>query len=324
VKAEKPLKIYQALTAIIHFSISKKDKREKTQMEITDTQHSVDQFIRDEQSQVGGFSFDMCARNERIMQTLGGSTSLPRAWKTGTTIVGMVYKNGVVLGADTRATGGAEVMDKNCEKIHYLAPNIWCCGAGTAADTEKTTELIASNLELLRLSTGSESRVVTALTMLKRLLYRYQGNVSAALVLGGVDNTGPSLYDIHPHGSTQKLPYVTMGSGSLAAMSVFETRYAEDMEEEAAIALVRDSIRAGIFNDLGSGSNVDITVIKRGEVSRFRTYENAAGSVDDYKSKFSAPKSIAIPLGATYVIEDTFRPHRNVPVSIQASNDMEL
>jgi 20S proteasome subunit beta 2 len=53
--------------------------------------------------------------------------------------VGIVIKDGIVLGADTRATGGAEVMDKNCEKIHYLAPNIWCCGAGTAADTEKTT-----------------------------------------------------------------------------------------------------------------------------------------------------------------------------------------
>lgn len=62
--------------------------------------------------------------------------------KTGTTIAGIVFKDGVVLGADTRATGGTEVADKNCEKIHYLAPNIYCCGAGTAADTEKTTELI--------------------------------------------------------------------------------------------------------------------------------------------------------------------------------------
>ena len=35
--------------------------------------------------------------------------------------------------------------------------------------------------------------------------------MSAALVLGGVDITGPSLYMIHPHGSTAKLPFVTMG-----------------------------------------------------------------------------------------------------------------
>lgn len=177
----------------------------------------------------------------------------PQAMKTGTTIAGIVFKDGVVLGADTRATGGTEVADKNCEKIHYLAPNIYCCGAGTAADTEKTTELIrwgreseprdlifmgctlcehvpvrvprlhkghvtiaclgrelrrlkraraldvnvcSSQLELLRLNTGSPSRVITACTVLKRMLFRYQGHISAALVLGGVDATGAHLYQV--------------------------------------------------------------------------------------------------------------------------------
>ena len=45
----------------------------------------------------------------------------------------------------------------------------------------------------------------------RHLNCRYHGYVSAALVLGGVDITGPSLYMIHPHGSTAKLPFVTMG-----------------------------------------------------------------------------------------------------------------
>ena len=199
---------------------------------------------------------------------------------------------------------------QNCEKIHYLAPNIWCCGAGTAADTEKTTELIASNLELLRLSTGTQSRVITSLTLLKRLLFKYQGHVSAALVLGGVDVHGPHLYSIHPHGSSQKNPYETMGSGSLAAMAVFESRYKPDMEEADAVELVRDAIRAGIFNDLGSGSNVDVHVItKSGESKRHRTYENAAGSASTYRAQYPKPDSMKIPLGATFVIDEKFIPH---------------
>lgn len=49
---------------------------------------------------------------------------LPKAIKTGTTIVGIVFKDGVVLGADTRATEDTTVSDKNCSKIHYLASNI--------------------------------------------------------------------------------------------------------------------------------------------------------------------------------------------------------
>lgn len=61
-------------------------------------------------------------------------------------------------------------------------------------------------------------------------IYRYQGHVGAALVLGGVDKTGASLYCIFPHGSSDELPFVTMGSGSLAAMAVFESRWRPGME----------------------------------------------------------------------------------------------
>eukprot|EP00584_Thalassiosira_punctigera_P007218 CAMPEP_0172536158 /NCGR_PEP_ID=MMETSP1067-20121228/7962_1 /TAXON_ID=265564 ORGANISM="Thalassiosira punctigera, Strain Tpunct2005C2" /NCGR_SAMPLE_ID=MMETSP1067 /ASSEMBLY_ACC=CAM_ASM_000444 /LENGTH=302 /DNA_ID=CAMNT_0013321183 /DNA_START=162 /DNA_END=1070 /DNA_ORIENTATION=+ len=219
----------------------------------------------------GGFSFDNVHRNALIQQNTANPQSssdsnksvLPLATKTGTTIVGLVYKNGIVLGADTRSTNDTTVADKNCEKIHYIAPNIYCCGAGTAADTEKTTELISSQMELLRMNTGGgQSRVVTACTLLKRMLFRYQGYVSAALVLGGCDVNGPHLYQIYPHGSTGKLPFTTMGSGSLAAMAVFEADYRDDLEEEDAVRLVQRAILAGVFNDLGSGSNVDTCVIR--------------------------------------------------------------
>lgn len=111
--------------------------------------------------------------------------------------------------------------------------------------------------------------------MLKQYLFRYQGYIGAALILGGVDTTGPHLYTIYPHGSTDKLPFTTMGSGSLAAMAVFESRWKPDMSEEEGIQLIRDAIAAGIFNDLGSGSNVDVCVIKKGSVDYKRTYDEA-------------------------------------------------
>lgn len=217
----------------------------------------------------GGFSFDNFVRNQ-LLENQG--LKLPRATKTGTTIVGVIFKDGVVLGADTRATEGPIVADKNCEKIHYIAPNLYCCGAGTAADTEFTTMLISSQLELHRLATGREARVSTAMTMLKQMLFKHQGHIGAALILGGFDVNGPQLFTIYPHGSTDKLPYVTMGSGSLAAMSIMESKWKKDMNRQEAIDLVHDSICAGIFNDLGSGSNVDVTVIEKGKVDVLRNY----------------------------------------------------
>ncbi|EDV28073.1 uncharacterized protein TRIADDRAFT_21588 [Trichoplax adhaerens] len=198
-----------------------------------------------------------------------------KARKTGTTIAGIVFKDGIILGADTRASEGTFIADKNCSKIHYISPNMYCCGAGTAADTEYVTRLISSKIELHSLTTERKPRVVAALTMLKQMLFRYQGYVGAYLVLGGVDSTGPHLYTVHARGSSDKLPYVTMGSGSLAAMAVFEDRYHVNMELDEAKQLVRDAIAAGIFNDLGSGSNVDLCVITKDGTDYIRPFDEA-------------------------------------------------
>ncbi|PUU77348.1 nucleophile aminohydrolase [Tuber borchii] len=205
-----------------------------------------------------GFDFSNHTRNAALHAK---GMPLPKATSTGTTIVGCIFDGGVVIAADTRATSGPIVADKNCEKLHYISPQIWCAGAGTAADTEFTTALISSQLELHSLSTGRKPRVVTCMTLLKQHLFRYQGHIGAYLVVAGVDPTGTHLFTVHAHGSTDKLPYVTMGSGSLAAMAVFETKWEKHLTREKAVDLCSEAILAGIFNDLGSGSNVDVCVI---------------------------------------------------------------
>lgn len=82
------------------------------------------------------------------------------------------FQDGVILGADSRATNDKIVADKYCPKIHYFAPNIYCCGAGTSADCDQVTKLIASNLELHRLNTGKVVPVVVAERMLKQYLFK--------------------------------------------------------------------------------------------------------------------------------------------------------
>jgi len=242
----------------------------------------------------GGFSFDLCRRNGML-----GSRGVqaPGFTKTGTTIAGIIYKDGVVLGADTRSTAGSTVADKNCEKIHYIAPNIYCCGAGTAADTEAVTSMVSGALELHRFGTGRDSRVITALTLLKSHLFKYQGHVSAALVLGGVDFKGPHLFTVYPHGSTDALPFVTMGSGSLNAMSVFESGYKEDMTKEEAMELVARAIRAGIYNDLGSGSNVDLCIITKDGKEYLRNYELL------WEKTYQRQKPVVFPPGTAPVVK---------------------
>merc|ERR1719293_268127 len=170
--------------------------------------------------QRGGFSFELCKRNAYLAAK--ADIRPPAAMKTGTTICGIQLKDAVVLAADTRATEGPMVADKNCQKLHFISNNIYCAGAGTAADLEHTTQLMESQMELLRMAMKTQPRVCTVVRRLSSMLFKYQGYVGCALVLGGVDFTGPHLYQIYPHGSTDTLSFATMGSGSLAAMTVLE------------------------------------------------------------------------------------------------------
>lgn len=48
-----------------------------------------------------------------------------------------------------------------------------------------------------------------------------------------------------------------------------------NLQKEEAKKLVRDAIAAGIFNDLGSGSNVDVCVITKDKVDYIRPFDEA-------------------------------------------------
>ncbi|XP_051728354.1 proteasome subunit beta type-7-like [Ctenopharyngodon idella] len=220
-----------------------------------------------------GFCFENTLRNAALDSLVKGKK--PKPLKTGTTIAGVVFKDGVVLGADTRATSSEVIADKMVAKIHYLAPNIYCCGAGTAADTQKVTDLISSNLTIFSMNSGRNPRVIMAVTVLQDTLFRYHGQVGANLLLGGVDCTGGHLYDIGPYGDMDKVPFLAMGSGNLAAMGILEDGFKTDMDMESAKHLVRDAIYAGIMNDLGSGHNIDLCVITRNGVDYIRPYQES-------------------------------------------------
>lgn len=215
---------------------------------------------------MAGLSFENYQRNQYLASQ---GHAVPKATSTGTTIVGVKYDKGVVIAADTRSTQGPIVADKNCAKLHRMAPRIWCAGAGTAADTEAVTQLIGSNLELHSLYANREPRVVSALQMLKQHLFRYQGYLGAYLIVAGVDPTGAHLFSVQAHGSTDVGYYLSLGSGSLAAMATLESNWRQELTKDEAVKLASDAIQAGIWNDLGSGSNVDVCVMEVGKDAEY-------------------------------------------------------
>ncbi|ELP92175.1 proteasome subunit beta type-7-A precursor, putative [Entamoeba invadens IP1] len=185
--------------------------------------------------------------------------------KTGTTICGLICNHGeaVVVACDSRATAGPIVADKDCMKLHKLAQNIYCGGAGTAADLTHVTNFIATKLGVHGLTTGTFPRVKTAVTMFKRHLFQYGGHLGVYLVLGGYDCTGAHLYGLMANGYTSEQHYYSLGSGSVAATTILDDGWNEGLTIEEGAALAQHAIEAGILNDMGSGSRVRVCIITK-------------------------------------------------------------
>ena len=125
-----------------------------------------------------------------------------------------------------------------------------------------------------RFNTGTENRVQMAAHRVIQHVFKYGGNIGTYLIMGGVDVKGPQLIEVTGDGNSFAAPYLTLGSGSLSAMAVMETNYKDNMTEQEAKDLCIRSIEAGIYYDLGSGSNVDVIVIKKGKTEYFRNIKS--------------------------------------------------
>jgi len=104
--------------------------------------------------------------------------------------------------------------------------------------------------------------------------FKYGGHIGTHLIVGGVDVKGPQLIECSNDGNMYSCPYHTTGSGSLAAMAILETYYREDLSKEEAVQLCVAAIEAGIYHDLGSGSNVDVCVITKGKYEFHRNLKH--------------------------------------------------
>jgi 20S proteasome subunit beta 2 len=238
---------------------------------------------------------------EREVETETGSLSKINTKvsleKTGTTIVGICGPGFCILGADTRSSsssnnGSLLVANPHTSKLHWLTKSVVAAGAGTSADLQQLTRQTALRLALTERSQtvgnaacysaksdqdgpgpaylAHKPRVHTVCRMLQETLWQNQGNLGAHLIVGGVDPDGCAhLRALHPHGSMDVLTFTSLGSGSYAALGILESRYRADLTQDEALQLVKDAITAGILNDLGSGSHVDLCILTAGASAQY-------------------------------------------------------
>lgn len=190
--------------------------------------------------------------------------------KTGTTTVGIVCKDGIILAADKRVTAGY-VANKKFMKIAQIADKMALTMTGVVSEAQLLIKLIQAELKLKDVQTNRISNVKEAANLLAGLIYSNVRKMTmvpgvAAFLLGGADSEGYHLYDLGADGSVQKVDdYSADGSGCLFALGVLETLFKKNLAVDEGVKLAAKAVNAALQRDLYTGNGIDVfTVTDRG------------------------------------------------------------
>ncbi|KHO46365.1 MAG: proteasome beta subunit [archaeon GW2011_AR4] len=194
--------------------------------------------------------------------------------KTGTTTVGIVCEDGIVLAADKRATAGSLIASKKADKVHILNENIALTMAGTVSDAQLLMKYCTSEIKLKELKGNREVLVKEAANLMARMVYSNIRKMSmipgvAHFIMGGKDSSGYYLFDVFADGSIQLIDdYVSSGSGSVFALGVLDSAYEKKLSVDAGIKLAAKAVNAALQRDIYSGDGLDIVTITAGGVRK--------------------------------------------------------
>jgi len=199
--------------------------------------------------------------------------------KTGTTTLGLVCKDGLVLAADRRATSGYLISYKKFEKIIAITENIAVTVAGTVSDVQLLTKYLKAELKLKDIRTGRETTVKEAANLLANFVYSNIRKFSiipgiSHFIIGGKDSSGFHLYDLSPDGSIVEVDdYISSGSGSVMVFGVLETLYKKGMSVDEGMKLAAKGVNAAVQRDIASGNGIDIISITKDGIKKIFSKE---------------------------------------------------
>ena len=180
----------------------------------------------------------------------------------GTTTIGAVCKDGVILASDTRVTMGFYVAHKFGKKVYKIDDHIGMTIAGTVADAQRVIDIITANVQLYKINLNRPMPVSSAARLTANLLFSARG-LQAQVLIGGVDETGPHVFSLDPFGSLTEEKSVSTGSGSPIAYGVLEDKYHEDMSVEELLPIIVKAVNAAMKRDVASGNNYNIIIIDK-------------------------------------------------------------
>ncbi|MCG2886768.1 MAG: proteasome subunit beta [Vulcanisaeta sp.] len=186
---------------------------------------------------------------------------------TGTTTVGIVVNDGVVLATDRRVTAGYYIAHRRRGvKIWKIDNHVAATMSGAVADLQKVLDSLTAVAIQHKIETGKPISIRALANYASLIVFSSRPFIYLVhMILGGWDpDEGPVIYMLDFFGTlTRETEFMATGSGSPTAFGVLQDGYRKDMGIEDAIRLAVRAVRSAIYHDPGSGEGIDVVVITK-------------------------------------------------------------
>ncbi|MEM7815954.1 MAG: archaeal proteasome endopeptidase complex subunit alpha [Candidatus Aenigmatarchaeota archaeon] len=184
--------------------------------------------------------------------------------KNGSTAIGLRIKDGVVLGAVKILMPLA--VNESYKKIYEIDEHISAVSAGSLADARNLVEMARVRAQINKITYGepiSVSSLTKYICNRKHLVTQYAGvrPYGVGLLIGGVDKSGPRLFETEPSGTMIEWKAQAIGKGADKAKAILSKEYKDNLDLKSGIRLLLKSLKAG--EKEASAETVDIVAVTK-------------------------------------------------------------
>ena len=191
-----------------------------------------------------------------------GVTLSEKELKKGTTTVGLVCQDGVVLATEMRATMGHLIAHKNTQKLFRINDHLGMTVAGLVGDAQMLARWLSAEVQLFELKRKRPMAVQAASTLMANIMNgrRYMP-FWVQLLIGGVDDAGGHVYSLDAAGGSIPDTFTTTGSGSPFVYGVLEDHFHEGLSAAEGRELAIRALTVAMKRDSASGDGISLCTI---------------------------------------------------------------
>ncbi|HUC39171.1 MAG TPA: hypothetical protein VL944_03520 [Candidatus Acidoferrum sp.] len=183
----------------------------------------------------------------------------------GTTTIGVVCSDGVVIGGDTRATAGNVIASSEARKVFKIDNTLGMTIAGGVGDAQEIIRIIKAQNELYKMNEGrplspkSATSLLSIIFQQNKMMPYFSWNLVA-----GIDGDEPQLYSLdYMGGVTEESRFTSVGSGSEVALGYVEDAYKKGMTAKEAVKMVAKALTIAMKRDSASGDGIIVASITK-------------------------------------------------------------